>query len=71
MTNPLLHPKWDEHAGRYMFVLPVSRECRLPIVDTTESTGAFVRALVENEDAEKGLLAYGSCLSVGEVVEIW
>lgn len=49
VTNPLLHPKWDEHAGKYMFV---SRECRFPVVDATESTGAFVRALVEDEDAE-------------------
>ena len=53
MTNPLLRPKWDECAGRYMFVLPVSRECRLPIVDATESTGAFVGALVEDEDTGK------------------
>ena len=51
--------------------LPVSRECRFPIVDATESTGAFVRALVENEDAGKRLLAYDSYLSVREVVEMW
>jgi hypothetical protein len=71
MMNPLLHPKWDERAGKYMFVLPVSRECRLPIVDATESDRAFVRALVENEDAGKRLPAYDSYLSVGEVVEMW
>ena len=71
VTNPLLHPKWDERAGKYMFVLPVSRECRFPVIDARESTGAFVRALVEDEDAGKRLLAYDSYLSVEEVVEMW
>jgi hypothetical protein len=47
------------------------RECRFPIVHATASTGAFVRALVEDEDAGKRLLAYDNYLSVGEVVEMW
>jgi hypothetical protein len=55
VTNPLLHPKWGERAGKYMFVLPVSRECRFPIVDATDSTGVYVRAFVE--DAGKRWLA--------------
>jgi hypothetical protein len=71
VTNPLLHPKWDERTEKYMFALPVSRECRFPIIDPTESTGPFVRALIEDEDAGKRLLAYDSYLSVGEVVEMW
>jgi hypothetical protein len=55
VTNPLLHLKWGERAGKYIFVLPVSRECRFPIVDATESTGAYVRAPVG--DAGKRWLA--------------
>jgi hypothetical protein len=60
VTSPLLHPKWDEHVGKYMFVLPVGRERRFPVIDAMESTGVFARALEEDEDAGKRLLAYDS-----------
>jgi hypothetical protein len=73
MTNPLLQPRWDEKAEKYMYVLPISKEARMPIIDAVESTGVFVRALVEDEDAGTRLLAYDtdSYLSIGEVVETW
>ncbi|KAK9387831.1 hypothetical protein V1515DRAFT_579762 [Lipomyces mesembrius] len=47
------------------------REDRLPIIDAKVSTGLFVRALVEDEAADTKLLAYDSCLSVREMVDLW
>lgn len=70
-TNPLLQPRWDERAGKYMFALPMKQEARMPIIDAAESTGLFVRALVEDEEAGKKLLAYDSYLTIAEVVEMW
>lgn len=40
----------------------------MPIIDAAESTGLFVRALVEDEEAGKRLLAYDSYLTIAEVV---
>jgi len=71
VTNPLMMPKWDERSGKYMFVLPMSIEARMPIIVPNQSTGPFVRALIEDEDAGKRLLAYDSYLQIGEVVEMW
>ena len=73
VTNPLLKPRWNDGAQKYVFALPMRRETRMPIVDPVESTGVFVRALVEDEEAGKRLLAYDtdSYLTIEEVVETW
>ena len=73
VTNPLLQPRWDDQARKYTFALPMTKEARMPIVDPQASTGVFVRALVEDEEAGRRLLAYDtdSYLSIGEVVEMW
>jgi NmrA-like family len=73
VANPLLQPRWDAGAQKYVFALPVAREARMPIIDPVASTGPFVRALVEDEEAGTGLLAYDSdsYLQMGEVVKMW
>ncbi|KAL2061651.1 hypothetical protein VTL71DRAFT_7028 [Oculimacula yallundae] len=76
-TNAFLVPSLDgdgdvEGGGeRYKFVMPMKREARMPIIDPAASTGAFVRALVEDEEPGVKLLAYDSYLTIGEIVELW
>lgn len=70
MTNPLPHPKWDERTRKYMFVLPV-QGMQVPDCSCSRVDRGVVRALVEDEDVGKRLLAYDNYLSVGEVVEMW
>lgn len=69
-TNPLFIPRWDESVNKYRFVVPLKEDCKMPIVATTESTGPFVRALIE-EAPRTNLLAYDSCLDMREVVDLW
>lgn len=70
-TNALLAPKLNPVDGRYAFILPLSKDARLPIIDARNSTGPFVRALIEDEDPGTKLLAYDSYLSMGEVATLW
>ncbi|SPO06065.1 related to nitrogen metabolic regulation protein nmr [Cephalotrichum gorgonifer] len=70
-TNPFLFPKLDEETGEYSLALPAPRETRFPIIDAENSTGPFVRALVEDEAAGTKLLAYDSSLTIGEAIDAW
>ncbi|KIW11194.1 hypothetical protein PV08_10494 [Exophiala spinifera] len=72
-NNPLLYPRWDEDSRKYGFTLPMSLDAKMPIIDAAESTGPFVMALVETEDAGKRLLAYDtdSYLHLHELVDLW
>lgn len=70
-TNPLLYPKLNSQTGKYEMILPASQTTRFPIIDVNNSTGLFVRALVEDEDANVSLLAYDSYLSLGEIFQAW
>ncbi|KAF4626089.1 hypothetical protein G7Y89_g12072 [Cudoniella acicularis] len=70
-TNAMLSPKLDPVSERYKFVLPLAKDVKMPIVDPKNSTGPFVQALVEGEDAGKSLLAYDSYLTIGELVALW
>ncbi|KAL4731127.1 hypothetical protein ACLX1H_000088 [Fusarium chlamydosporum] len=70
-TNAFLYPKKDVETGEYVLELPASKNLRLPIIDTANSTGPFVRALVEDEPVRTKLLAYDSYLSMAECVETW
>jgi NAD(P)-dependent dehydrogenase (short-subunit alcohol dehydrogenase family) len=70
-TNALLSPRLDPASGHYTFISPFSRDVRMPIIDQNNSTGPFVSALIEDEDAGINLLAYDSYLSIGEIAELW
>ena len=70
-TNPLVSPNLDPTSGTYMFILPFSKDIRMPVIDPKESTGPFVRALIEDEDAGTSLLAYDSYPTIGEIVDLW
>jgi hypothetical protein len=70
-SNPLLNPSFDAATGEYKFVGPLSKDHKLPIIDPKNSTGPFVRALVEDEPAGTKLLAYDSHITIGEVVALW
>jgi NmrA-like family len=70
-TNAMLTPRVDPASGKYTFVLPLSRDVRMPIIDQNNSTGPFVRALIEDEDAGTNFLAYDSYLSIGEIADLW
>ncbi|KAI3318430.1 NAD(P)-binding protein [Xylariaceae sp. AK1471] len=70
-TNPLLMPKPDPATGEYQVVIPCNGTTRFPITDEDNSTGVFVRALVEDEAPGTKLLAYDSYLTVDEAIEVW
>ncbi|KAF8861106.1 NAD(P)-binding protein [Acephala macrosclerotiorum] len=70
-TNAMLTPRLDPASGKYSFVLPLRKDVKMPIIDPKESTGPFVRALIENEDAGTKLLAYDSHLAMEEVPVVW
>lgn len=72
-TNTLLSPMLDPSDGKYRYFLPLSKAARMPIIDVKESTGLFVRALIEDEAPGTKLLAYdsNSYLTYGEICDIW
>lgn len=63
-TNRMLVPTLDKDTGKYKFVLPIHEYKHLPILDPQESTGLFVRALIEDEAPGIKLLAYDSDLTI-------
>ena len=69
-TNPLFMPRWDPSLQKYRFMVPLKKHQRMPIIAARESTGAFVKALIE-EAPRTRLLAYDSDLTIGEIVEVW
>ncbi|KAM0344745.1 hypothetical protein ACHAPU_007117 [Fusarium lateritium] len=70
-TNPFLYPKRDSETGEYVLAVPASKNLKFPIIDTEESAGTFVRALVEDEPVGTKLLAYDSELVFSEIIDIW
>ncbi|KAI1145101.1 NAD(P)-binding protein [Nemania diffusa] len=70
-TNALLAPKPDPSSGEYKVFVPCNGGTRFPILDEANSTGVFVRALVEDEAPGTKLLAYDSYLAMDEAVEVW
>lgn len=71
VTNPLLMPQPDPKSGEYRIVINCSGKTRFPITNETQSTGLFVRALVEDEAPGTKLLAYDSYLTIDEAIETW
>ncbi|KAK4494538.1 hypothetical protein PRZ48_013894 [Zasmidium cellare] len=69
--NPSLAPRPNEATGRYMFILPLKGSFRMPIINPSESTGKFVRALIEDEQPGTKLLAYDTYPSINEIVSNW
>jgi hypothetical protein len=72
-TNAMFSPKLDPSSGRYSLITPFSKDQRIPIIDPLNSTGPFVRALIEDEDPGTTLLAYDSksYLAMGEIANLW
>lgn len=72
-TNPLLSPRFNTATGKYSFISPLAKEIRMPVIDPQQSTGRFVRALIEDEEAGTKLLAYDtdSYLPIGEIGDLW
>lgn len=70
-TNAFLLPKLDPRTGNYSLAMPGSKDVKFPIIDPVNSTGPFVRALVEDEEPGKKLVAFDSELSIGEVIDAW
>ncbi|KAJ5622441.1 hypothetical protein N7528_005673 [Penicillium herquei] len=71
LTNQFLYPKLNKDTGEYALVLPASKRTCLPVIDTARSTGPFVRALVEEEEAGTKLLAYDEYLPFEEIISTW
>lgn len=72
MWHPLLNPKVNPVSGRgEIMTLPGPKEILIPMIDPKSSTGPFVRSLVEDEVAGVKLLAYGSYLAFGDIVDTW
>ncbi|KAG4412043.1 hypothetical protein IFR04_014811 [Cadophora malorum] len=70
-TNAFLVPKLDTSTGKYILVIPMKKDTKMPIIEPGKSTGPFVQALVETEEPGKKLLAYDSYLSMGEIADTW
>lgn len=70
-TNVLISPQLDPASGKYKFVLPFTKSTKMPSIDPKNSTGPFVRALIEDENAGTNLLAYDSKLSLGDMATAW
>jgi hypothetical protein len=72
-TNALLSARLDPSDGKYKFVLPLTQDTKTPIIDPKESTGPFVRALIEDEQPRIKLLAYDtdSYLTIQDIVDVW
>ena len=70
-TNRMLTPALDPNSGKYTFLLPLKKDTMIPMIDAAESTGPFVRSLIEDEGPGKKLLAYDSYLKVEDVVAEW
>lgn len=71
ITNSFLYPKFQPESGEFVSVIPASKETMMPIINTAESAGPFVRALVEDEQPGTKLLAYDDYLSLQEITDIW
>ncbi|KAI0012558.1 putative hscarg dehydrogenase [Xylariaceae sp. FL0662B] len=71
VDNPFLTPRFDPDSGKYVFQMALNEDFVMPTINPRESIGPFVRALVEDEDPGVKLLAYDSCLSMGELANRW
>ncbi|KAJ4132442.1 hypothetical protein NW754_015258 [Fusarium falciforme] len=70
-SNLLLFPKRNTKTGEYTVTLPGPKTTRFPIIDPLNSTGSFVRALIEDEPAGTKLLAYDSNMTISEAMDAW
>ncbi|KAJ5864077.1 uncharacterized protein N7529_005993 [Penicillium soppii] len=71
ISNPFLYPKYQPESKELVSFLPAKKSMRMPIIDTANSTGPFVRALVEDEAPGMKLLAYDDYLSAEEIAVVW
>ncbi|KAH8179865.1 nmrA-like family protein [Sarocladium implicatum] len=70
--NPFLIPKPNkaDPSGPYEYLVNCGPSTVFPIIDTANSTGPFVHALI-NEPPRTKLLAYDSMMKASEAVDIW
>lgn len=71
ITNPFLYPKFQPESREFVSFIPAKKETMIPIINTAESTGPFVQALVEDQEPGTKLLAYDDYLSLQEVTDFW
>ncbi|CAI6094294.1 unnamed protein product [Clonostachys chloroleuca] len=70
-TNPLLIPQKYPHLDDWALMLPAPAETRMPVIRERESTGPFVRALIEDEEPGLKLLAYDAYPTMQEAADTW
>jgi hypothetical protein len=70
-TNALLSPHLDPTSGKYKFIQTFPKNTKMPTIDPNNSTGPFVRALIEDEDPGTNLLAYDSYPTLGDYADAW
>ncbi|KAI1269052.1 NAD(P)-binding protein [Xylariaceae sp. FL1019] len=70
-TNQFLLPKPHPSTGEYTMLAPCPATTLMPVIDAPSSTGPFVRALIEDEEPGKRLLAYDSYLTVDQIAGVW
>lgn len=71
VENPLLAPRFDPGTRKYAIHMAIREHLKMPIINPRESTGPFVRALIEDEAPGVKLLAYDSYLRMDDVVDRW
>lgn len=69
--NNFLFPKRDAATGEYVLHFPGPSTTRLQVIAASRSSGAFVRALVEDEPAGTRLCAYNADVTIDEAVAAW
>lgn len=70
-SNSFLLPQRNPATGIYATVLQGRKETPLLVINSGESTGLYIRALVENEAPRLRLHAYRDELRVGDSVDLW
>lgn len=75
-TNTFLLPQKYPHlqaegVPEYTLLVPAFSTTRLPVIRESESTGLFVRALVEEEEPGLKLMAYDCDVEFGQALEDW
>ncbi|KAI1774011.1 hypothetical protein F4818DRAFT_88799 [Hypoxylon cercidicola] len=71
VENRMLSPRFDPSSGKYVIHTAIKEHLKVPIIRPRESTGPFVRALIEDEAPGVKLLAYDCRLTMAEVMDRW
>lgn len=69
--NALVVPRFDPNMGKHIIAVPFKGDKKITVINAKESTGRFVRALIEDEAPSTKLLAYDTYPTMNEIVEQW